>query len=381
MNQNNQKRPLRLDIVKVTENVTFELEKSKITLPPNYSAANALQAAILMLRTQTMSKTDKRLVMDVCNHESIQRALFSMCIQGLNPLKEQCYFIPYAGRLTLSRSYLGSIAVAKRVDSEVYKVPADVIYAEDEFEFEIVNGMKKITRHKQTIRSMMTQNIVGAYATVLDQNRNPIMTEIMDFTRIKQAWRNSRANPILADGSIDPKSTHGKYPERMAKRTVINRICKEIISTSDDETLLVEALATSEEMTVDEEIRLNANKLAIDFKAENQTPPIDISHQTIEPGPDDISPKTIDFEDDIPDEPEIEYAGKEDCRVIWDLNHSLGRTGKGAVLAHASMFYGDDIDGLSKLPAEDARRYIADLRNELSNQKKSAELEMEPDWG
>ena len=68
-----------------------------------------------------------------------------MVVQGLNPSKQQCYFIPYGNLLTLSRSYLGTIALTKRLKG-VKDVVAYPIYKNDKLDigFDILTGKTKI---------------------------------------------------------------------------------------------------------------------------------------------------------------------------------------------------------------------------------------------
>ena len=90
---------------------TFE-KSGALNLPKDYSVGNALKFAWLML-TETVDK-EKRPVLSVASKESVANALLQMCIQGLNPMKKQCYFIAYGSKLEMQRSYRGSVAVAKR---------------------------------------------------------------------------------------------------------------------------------------------------------------------------------------------------------------------------------------------------------------------------
>ena len=88
-------------------------EAGELKLPTNYSAANALKSAWLILQ-ETKDRNDKPALV-VCTKESVANALLDMVVQGLSPMKKQCYFIVYGSKLTLQRSYLGTLAIAKRV--------------------------------------------------------------------------------------------------------------------------------------------------------------------------------------------------------------------------------------------------------------------------
>ena len=91
------------------------LEQSNaIKMPNGYSPGNALKSAWLKL--QTVQDRNKQPALQVCTRTSIINALFDMCIQGLSPAKNQCYFIVRGNALTLMRSYFGTCAVLKRLN-------------------------------------------------------------------------------------------------------------------------------------------------------------------------------------------------------------------------------------------------------------------------
>ena len=114
---------------KVTEYVTG----GQLHLPANYSAANALKAAMLSLENVTDRKGNPALL--VCNPNSIATALLDTVVQGLDPGKKQCYYIVYGNKLTMQRSYFGDVHLAKAKNPEIYDIYADVVYQDDEFEY------------------------------------------------------------------------------------------------------------------------------------------------------------------------------------------------------------------------------------------------------
>lgn len=93
----------------ITDNVLNKVRKfqqdGQIYFPNNYSPENALKSAWLKL--QEVKDKNGKLALDVCTKPSIANALLNMIIQGLNPMKNQCYFIPFGNQLTLMRSYFG----------------------------------------------------------------------------------------------------------------------------------------------------------------------------------------------------------------------------------------------------------------------------------
>jgi hypothetical protein len=65
------------------------------------------------------------------NQTALAQALLNMCIQGLNPGKNQCYFINYGGKVTMMRSYFGDRTVLLNYGL-VKDVQANIIYEGDE---------------------------------------------------------------------------------------------------------------------------------------------------------------------------------------------------------------------------------------------------------
>ena len=121
-------------------------------------------------------------VLQECSKASIANTLFDMCIQGLSPAKKQCYFIPYGGKLQLSKSYLGNIAATKRLKG-VKNVYAYILYQDDIFEYErdLETGLIKIKKHEQKFENIDDNKIKGAYAVVVLEDGNNYI-EIMTIS-------------------------------------------------------------------------------------------------------------------------------------------------------------------------------------------------------
>jgi recombination protein RecT len=234
---------------RVQSTITNYSNTGEINLPADYSPGNALKSAFLILQ-DTVNK-DKRPVLEACSQLSIHNALYSMVVQGLNPEKKQCYFIAYGDKLTLSRSYFGTVALAKRLDPSIEDVTAEVIYKGDELKYSIINGRKVISEH---VQKFMTEDdnpqIIGAYAIVVNRYGVVTATEIMTIRQIHQSWRMSRQNPFTDTGTLKPDTVHAKFTEEMCKRTVLNKVCKPIINNSSDATLLNAILEDSDPIDV-----------------------------------------------------------------------------------------------------------------------------------
>lgn len=245
----------------ITDNVlnrVIAMEKQgTIQFPANYSYQNALKSAWLILQETKTSKADgSRPVLEACTKDSIANTLLDMVVQGLNPVKKQCYFIAYGDKLQLSRSYLGTVAVTKRLQG-VVDVKGYALYEGDEFEtdFDLDTGSIYLNKYKPNIKNIDNKKLVGAFALIIGKD-GPIHFEFMTMEQIKRAWN---------QGQMKGNSgAHNNFTEEMAKKTVINRACKMYVNTSDDSDILLESFnKTSQE--VNEEIETNANKQLLDF--------------------------------------------------------------------------------------------------------------------
>lgn len=232
--------------------------KGAIDFPNNYSVGNALKSAYLIL--QEAKTREKKPVLQVCTQDSIANALLDMVVQGLNPTKQQCYFIPYGNQLTLSRSYLGTIALTKRLKG-VKDVVAYPIYKNDKLDigFDILTGKTKINEFKPAL-DHKAQDLIGALGIVVGENEI-LYLEYMNMEQIRNAWN---------QGTMKGNSpAHKNFPDQMAIKTVINRVCKKYVNAADDSDKIADLISkTAEEVDNELEIEMaenaNAKELPLD---------------------------------------------------------------------------------------------------------------------
>ena len=108
-----------------------------------------------------------------------------MVADGLNPGKNQVYFIPYGTKLECQRSYQGLLPLLKGT-ANLKKIAANVIYEGDDFSFDIdiESGCKKIKKHSSSITNIGGK-IIGAYAVcVLEDGTS--FAEIMSIGQIQR---------------------------------------------------------------------------------------------------------------------------------------------------------------------------------------------------
>lgn len=267
-------------------NVVAKIESLKksndIVLPANYNEANAINAAWLMLQdVKCKAGNEYKPALEVCSKNSIIESLYNMTIQGLNPVKKQCYFVPYGGKLTLMRSYMGTVAVTKRLKG-VKDVKAFAIYDGDKFDMTFNKDTYNIDfDYEPKFQNIDNKKIKGAFAIVIGDNGENLHTEIMTMEQIRKAW--SMSKTYKNDSKV-----HNDFTEEMAKKTAINRACKKFFNTSDDNDLLVESLYNTNDSLEDkydqediiettqaevkEEIKDEGNKEFIDVPVEEIQP-------------------------------------------------------------------------------------------------------------
>lgn len=259
-------------------------EKGELALPSNFSPDNALKSAWLTL--QSLTNKNGAPVLEACTKDSIANSLLDMVVQGLTPAKKQGYFIAYGRNLVFQRSYFGTMAVTKRV-SGAKDIVAQIVYKDDEFEYEINAGRKKVTFHKQKLSNVSNDKIVGAYCTIIFKDSE--FTEVMSFDEIKQSWAMSKTKQ---------SSTHNDFTQEMAKKTVINRTCKMYLNSSDDSSLIMQHAQRSDEEEIDEELLIkeevaeNANSEIIDveYHEVDEDETIEVAETEIVDVPEDDGP-------------------------------------------------------------------------------------------
>lgn len=282
----------------VSERVRKLMKDGELNLPDGYSPENALKSAWLVLQG-TKDKNDKS-VLEVCTKSSIANSLLDMVVQGLNPVKDQGYFIAYGDKLLFQRSYFGSMAIAKRV-AGVKEILAEVVYDGDEFEYEIEDGYKKITKHKQGLENIDKGKIIAAYCIIHvddEKHSRSQYTEIMTMDQITKAWKMSKA--YGSDGT----KAHKQFPDQMAKKTIINRTCKSLINASMDNDLFIHHYSrTDYETSVDQlekETEESANQEFIDVETEPEENGEVVDVEVDEEEKVEETKKTSKKEEDVP---------------------------------------------------------------------------------
>lgn len=215
------------------------LKDEGLSLPANYNAQNALKAAYL--RLQTVKDRQGNPALTVCTEPSIANALLDMAIQGLSPAKNQCYFIVYGNELQMQRSYFGTIAALKRLDS-VEDIDAQVVHRGDKFEIGADEFCRTIVTKFEPSFTNLDKELIGAFAFIKLANGRVDFT-VMTKAQIDTSWAQSRNRQ---------NNVQKKFSDEMAKRTVLNRAAKMFINTSDDSDLLTGSINAATEAEYEE---------------------------------------------------------------------------------------------------------------------------------
>lgn len=280
---------LQKDITDVVLGKVTELESQGVQLPSNYNAANALKQAFFKINEVQLSfKEGGGLYMEKYGNTpvgkaSIANSLLDMIQQGLNPGKNQCYFIAYGQKLQMSRSYFGTQTALKRL-SEIEDVKAEVVHKGDVFKIGSVDSETVVTEFIPSFENLDNE-IIGAFATIVKTDGTKSY-EIMTKKQIDKSWAKAKTKNVQND-----------FPEEMAKRTVINRAAKPFINTSDDAELFSDAFNRTTEGDYDysqKELSNKAQSIAEKFKKAKVAEKIDDEPKELPEAPLSISGNLAD---------------------------------------------------------------------------------------
>ena len=235
-----QQKPIKLTDL-VLDRVKQMQDTQDLSLPKNYNASNALNAAFLEL--QKVQDRNHRPALEVCSHDSIVKSLLDMTLQGLSPAKDQCYFIVYGNELQMQRSYFGTVAAVKRLDG-VKKVRAEVVHEKDDFEIGANEDMELVVKRFVPKFENQDNQIIGAFAMIKTDEGTDFT--VMTKKEIDQSWAQTRQKN---------NKVQQNFSQEMAKRTVLNRAAKMFINTSDDSDLLTGAINDTTSNEYDDERR------------------------------------------------------------------------------------------------------------------------------
>lgn len=195
--------------------------KYGLKMPADYDAGNEIEAAMFEI-INNVKDSKNCPALQCCTRESILSAIRYMATQGLSVTKKQGYFIVFGDKLSFLRSYFGTVAVLKRFFPD-YEIVANVLYEGDSYTY----GTDPIYQYNfiENVQSSLENRdkpIVAAYGYIIDKKTGKrIYGCVMTKKEIDKNWAKGKTHNVQND-----------FPQEMAKRTLINRMCKLFVNTS-----------------------------------------------------------------------------------------------------------------------------------------------------
>ena len=196
-----------------------EMSEAGFTLPADYNATNAIKASMLVL--QEIKDKNGKPALEVCTPSSIQSALFSMVVKGLDVSKNQAYLVVYGDKLQLQESYFGKVLQVKRIFPEWEPRP-NIVHEGDTFKYKVnpETGRRELVEHTQSLENL-DKPIVGGYIYLPCADGGKDLY-CMTYKQICSAWSKSRSGGATAK----------QFPEKMAMKTIVNSGCTMVINST-----------------------------------------------------------------------------------------------------------------------------------------------------
>lgn len=207
--------------VKSAQNLLMEQMTQGLSTRSGYDIQGALSYAILKMQNDN--------ILDSVQPETVVQALLQTAYMGLDPRQNQVYYINYGGKLQVQPSYFGKIAQLKELP-EIKSIKSDVVRDGEEFTFDDF----KIS-HKKTLETL-DNSIIAAYAIIQTHDGDETI-EVMSAAQINQSWAQSKSKKLTFTKHgqkhlVPVNDVQAKFPDQMAKRTVISRAAKFVVNTS-----------------------------------------------------------------------------------------------------------------------------------------------------
>ena len=196
-----------------------EMCKIGFTMPKDYNYVNAVKAT--MLKLQEVKDKNGKPALEVCTPSSIQSALFSMVVKGLDVSKNQAYLVCYGQQLQLQESYFGKVLQVKRIFPEWEPRP-NIVHADDTFKYAVnpETGRRELVEHTQSLENL-DKPIVGGYIYLPCADGGKDLY-CMTIKQIMASWSKSRSGGATAK----------QFPEKMAMKTLVNSGCTMVINST-----------------------------------------------------------------------------------------------------------------------------------------------------
>ena len=204
-----------------------EMCKVGFTMPKDYNYVNAVKAT--MLKLQEVKDKNGKPALEVCTPSSIQSALFSMVVKGLDVSKNQAYLVCYGQQLQLQESYFGKVLQVKRIFPEWEPRP-NIVHEGDTFKYAVnpETGRRELVEHTQSLENL-DKPIVGGYIYLPCADGGKDLY-VMTAKQIATAWNKSRSGGATAK----------QFPEKMAMKTLVNSGCTMVINSTPSQSTVAD---------------------------------------------------------------------------------------------------------------------------------------------
>ena len=204
-----------------------EMCKVGFTMPKDYNYVNAVKAT--MLKLQDVKDKNGKPALEVCTPSSIQSALFTMVVKGLDVSKNQAYLVCYGDQLQLQESYFGKVLQVKRIFPEWEPRP-NIVHADDTFKYTVNpdTGRRELVEHTQSLENL-DKPILGGYIYLPCADGGKDLY-IMTIKQIIAAWNKSRSGGATAK----------QFPEKMAMKTLVNSGCTMVINSTPSQSTVAD---------------------------------------------------------------------------------------------------------------------------------------------
>jgi recombination protein RecT len=147
--------------------------------------------------------------------QQLMQGLLKGSYLGCDFFSQECYLIPYSGKLEFQLGYKGEVKIAKKYSTRPIKeIYAKVVRQGDEFQEKIIDGRPSIDFKPLPFNG---GEIIGAFAVCIYTDDSMIY-ETMSIAEIEQARKQGMGNT---------PSWKNWYSE-MARKVVLKRLCKHI---------------------------------------------------------------------------------------------------------------------------------------------------------
>ena len=194
--------------------------KMGVTVPKGYNVGNEVSSALYAI--SRVKDKNGQSVLESCDSSQIMNEVRDMVMQGLSVSKKHVYPIIYNGELSLQRSYFGTRAALGYMRPDL-EIGVNVLYEGDTYDYctDEIGGYNYITNVHSSLENR-DKEIIGAYGVIYEKETGKrVYGCVMTMKEIRANWAKSKSRD---------SSTQKEFPQEMAKRTLINRMCKMFVN-------------------------------------------------------------------------------------------------------------------------------------------------------